>query len=60
MFGSVVAVAFQITFRAEIYANDVFQIIFENVVCTAFPIGFLIGNMFNLETKQEKQTCSGD
>jgi len=24
MFGSVVAVAFQITFRAEIHANDVF------------------------------------
>jgi len=25
MFGSVVAVAFQITFRAEMYANDVFS-----------------------------------
>jgi len=28
MFGSVVAVVFQITFRAEIYANDVFLKLF--------------------------------
>jgi hypothetical protein len=29
MFGSVVAIAFQITFRAEIHANDVF-LLFKN------------------------------
>jgi hypothetical protein len=30
MFGSVVAVAFQITFRAEMHANDVFFLFFKN------------------------------
>jgi hypothetical protein len=30
MFGNVVAVAFQITFRAEMHVNDIFFLFFKN------------------------------
>ena len=42
MFGSVVAVAFQITFRAEIYVNNVFSF-FKNFI-------------FNISTSKRSKT----